>query len=209
MNVFRPIGLTGLLLPVLLAGLLCAAASTAASAAAQDEPAGSAPSAEPAPAPSPGGVDSTYQLGPGDKVQINVFNQADLSGEYTLDGDGRFSMPLIGTVEANGLTPLELEALLVGRFKPDYLVNPRIFIQVGNYRPYYLMGEVAATGAFPYQPGLTYLTAIANAGGYTYRAKQDVVYVIRGDDPTQTEIKLSVEEKVQPGDIIRVAERLF
>ncbi len=56
---------------------------------------------------------------------------------------------------------------------------------------------------------MTYLTAIANAGGYTYRAKQDVVYVIRGDDPTQTEIKLSVEEKVLPGDIIRVAERLF
>jgi polysaccharide export outer membrane protein len=71
------------------------------------------------------------------------------------------------------------------------------------------MGEVASKGAFPYQPGLTYLTAIANAGGFTYRAKQDHVFVIRGDDPTQTEIKLSVEEKVLPGDIIRVAERLF
>jgi protein involved in polysaccharide export with SLBB domain len=71
------------------------------------------------------------------------------------------------------------------------------------------MGEVATRGAFPYQPGLTYLTAIANAGGFTYRAKQDHVFVIRGDDPTQTEIKLSVEEKVQPGDIIRIAERLF
>ena len=190
---------------LLLTALLC----DAVGAAAQEKPAAAAQSAQPAPAPPSGTVDSTYELGPGDRVQINVFNQADLSGEYTLDGDGRFSMPLIGTVEANGLTPLELEALLVSRFKPDYLVNPRIFIQVGNYRPYYLMGEVAGTGAFPYQPGLTYLTAIANAGGYTYRAKQDVVYVIRGDDPTQTEIKLSVEEKVQPGDIIRVAERLF
>jgi len=159
--------------------------------------------------PASGTADSTYKLGPGDKVMINIFNQDDLSGEYTLDGDGLFSMPLIGTVDANGLTPPELEALLVNRFKPDYLVNPRIFIQVGNYRPYYLMGEVAGTGAFPYQPGLTYLTAIAKAGGYTYRAKQDVVFVIRADDPTQTEIKLSVEEKVLPGDIIRVAERLF
>jgi polysaccharide export outer membrane protein len=181
--------------------LLTALLSGAAAVCAQDAPTN--------PAPAVGSVDSTYKLGPGDKVQINVFNQADLSGEYTLDGDGRFSMPLIGTVDANGLTPLELEALLVGKFKPDYLVNPRIFIQVGNYRPYYLLGEVASKGAFPYQPGLTYLTAIAEAGGYTYRAKQDVVYVIRGDDPTQTEIKLSVEEKVLPGDIIRVAERLF
>jgi polysaccharide export outer membrane protein len=199
--------------PLLLAGLLCAAGG----AAAQDEPAAptaaatpsTAPATAPAPAPGTGTVDSTYTLGPGDKVRINVFNQEELSGEYTLDGDGLFSMPLIGTVDANGLTPLELEALLVSRFKPDYLVNPRIFIQVGNYRPYYLMGEVAGTGAFPYQPGMTYLTAIANAGGFTYRAKKDYVYVIRGDDPEQNEIKLSVEEKVQPGDIIRIAERLF
>ena len=71
------------------------------------------------------------------------------------------------------------------------------------------MGEVATKGAFPYQPGLTYLEAIANAGGFTYRAKQDHVFVIRGEDPEQEEIKLGIDEEVQPGDIIRVAERLF
>ena len=138
-----------------------------------------------------------------------MFNQADLSGEYTLDGDGRFSMPLIGTVDAAGLTPAELEAVLVDRFKPDYLVNPRIFVQVLNYRPYYLIGEVRGTGAFPYRAGMTYMQAIAIAGGFSYRAKQDHVLVIRSDDPEQNEIKLSVDEKVQPGDIIRVAERIF
>ena len=92
------------------------------------------------PPPPTATIDSTYKLAPGDRVFINVFNQPDLSGEFTLDGDGRFSMPLIGTVEARELTPLDLEALLVGRFKPDYLVNPRIFVQVANYRPYYLIG---------------------------------------------------------------------
>jgi len=156
-----------------------------------------------------GTSDSTYVLGAGDIVRISVFNQADLSGDYQLDGDGRISMPLIGSVEADGLTPADLENVLVERFRPDYLVNPRIFVQVMNYRPYYLMGEVSGRGAFPYKAGMTYLTAIANAGGFTYRAKQDFVYVIRADDPEQKEIKLSVEEKVQPGDIIRVAERLF
>ena len=173
----------------------------ASNLAAQDEP-----ESLPRPAVT---VDSSYQLAPGDKVRINVFNQEDLSGEHTLDGNGQFSMPLIGTVNANGLTADELEALLVSRYKPDYLVNPRIFVQIGNYRPYYLMGEVASKGAFPYQPGLTYLEAIANAGGFTYRAKQGVVYVIRGDDPEQNEIKLSIDDEVQPGDIIRIAERLF
>lgn len=159
--------------------------------------------------PAAGSSDFNYKLDYGDRITINVFNQAELSGEYTLDGDGRFSMPLIGTVEAAGLTPAELEALLVDRFKPDYLVNPRIFVQVLNYRPYYLIGEVRGTGAFPYRAGMTYMQAIAIAGGFSYRAKQEHVFVIRSDDPEQNEIKLSVEEKVQPGDIIRVAERLF
>lgn len=159
--------------------------------------------------PAPGTSDYTYKLDYGDRITINIFNQPDLSGEYVLDGDGRFSMPLIGTVDAAGMTPAELEAHLIDRYKPDYLVNPRIFIQVLNYRPYYLIGEVRGTGAFPYRAGMTYMQAIAIAGGFSYRAKQDHVFVIRGDDPEQNEIKLSVDERVKPGDIIRVAERLF
>lgn len=153
--------------------------------------------------------DATYKLTAGDKIKIDVYNQPDLSGEFQLDGEGRISMPLIGRVDAAGLTAAELEAVLVDLLRPDFLVNPRIFIQVGIYKPYYLIGEVNGTGAFPYVAGMTYLTAIANAGGYSYRAKKDWVYVIRADDPEQKELKLSVEEKVQPGDIIRVAERLF
>jgi polysaccharide export outer membrane protein len=159
--------------------------------------------------PALGASDSTYQLDSGDQIKINVFNQPDLSGDFKLDNEGRIFMPLVGLVDAKGRTAAELEALLVSRFKPDYLVNPRIFIQVVNYRPYYLIGEALKTGAFPYIAGMTYLTAIANAGGFTYRAKKDYVYVIRADDPEQEEVKLSVEETVQPGDIIRIAERLF
>jgi polysaccharide export outer membrane protein len=162
------------------------------------------------PAPPQGMVnDSAYRLGAGDRISISVFNQEDLSGEYSLDGKGRFSMPLIGTVDAAGRTSSELEELLVDRFKPDYLVNPRVYVQVLNYRPYYLVGEVASTGAFPYVAGMSYLKAIAIAGGFTYRAKQDYVYVVRADDPEQKEIRLDVNEKVQPGDIIRVDERMF
>jgi len=161
------------------------------------------------PVPESTAGDTGYQLGPRDRVSITIFNQLDLSGEYELDGDGRFSMPLIGVVDASGLTPVELEVLLVKRFKPDYLVNPRISIEVRNYRPYFLIGEVQSTGSFPYVSGITYLTAIAMAGGYTYRGKKGSVYVIHGNDPEQEEIKLDVNEKVRPGDIIRVAERLF
>jgi protein involved in polysaccharide export with SLBB domain len=155
------------------------------------------------------GAESAYQLGAGDRIRISVFNQDDLSGDYALDGKGRFSMPLIGAVSAEGLTPAQLERILVGKFKPDYLVNPRIYVQVMNYRPYYLMGEVNRTGAFPYIAGMTYLKAVAIAGGFSYRAKKGHVFVIRAEDAEQEEVKIDVDEKVQPGDIIRVAERMF
>jgi len=169
----------------------------------------SAQTADSAPLPELNASNSTYRLSAGDTVKISVFNHPDLSGEFQLDEKGEIFLPLIGRVEADTLTSAELEKLLVERFKPDYLVNPRIFIQVGVYKPYYLVGEVLGTGAFPYVAGMTYLTAIANAGGFTYRAKKDHVFVIRADDPSQIEHKLSVEEKVQPGDIIRIEERMF
>jgi protein involved in polysaccharide export with SLBB domain len=159
--------------------------------------------------PQPSSADTSYRLGAGDRIKISVFNQEDLTGEYSLDGKARFSMPLIGTVNAGGLTASELESVLVRSFKPDYLVNPRVYVQVLNYRPYYLIGEVNTTGAFPYVAGMTYLKAIAIAGGFSYRAKRGVVYVIRGTDIEQEEVKLDVDEKVRPGDIIRVAERIF
>jgi len=157
----------------------------------------------------PVGSDSDYELAVGDRIQVTVANHADLSGEFVIDGKGQFFMPLIEEVDADGLKPAELERRITDLLKPDYLVNPRVRIQVLKYRPYYLMGEVASRGAFPYLSGMSYLTAIAIAGGFTYRAKQDYVYVIRADDEALEEIKLPMNEKVQPGDIIRVAERLF
>jgi polysaccharide export outer membrane protein len=156
-----------------------------------------------------GNLDPGYRLGPGDQIRVHVFNQDDLTGEYVLDGDGRFSMPLIGLVNANGLATHELEARLVDLYRPDYLVNPRISVEVQNYRPYYIIGEVRSPGGYPYVDGITYLNAVAIAGGYTYRAKKDWVWVIPAGEGNDEEIKTDVNERVMPGDIIRVAERIF
>ena len=161
------------------------------------------------PIPALSASDTTYKLDSGDIVRINVFGQPELSGEFKLDGNAQFAMPLIGRIDAKDLTSAELEILLVERLRPDYLVNPRIFVQVLNYRPYYLIGEVGARGAFPYVAGMTYLYAIVKAGGFGYRAKKKYVYVIRQNDPEQKEIKLGLDQMVQPGDIIRIPERLF
>jgi len=152
--------------------------------------------------------DSDYRLNPGDKISVSVFNHEDLSGEFAVDGSGRIFLPLIGQVQVSGLTSTELETELIGRYRPDYLVNPKISVRVQMFKPYYIMGEVQTQGPFDFTEGMTYLEAIARAGGYTYRAKKDVVYVVRaGSQPD--EVRFEVNEKVQPGDVIRVAERIF
>jgi len=103
----------------------------------------------------------------------------------------------------------ELESRLIKKLSPDYLLNPRISIQVLNFRPFYILGEVADPKSYPYVDGMTYLNAVAIAGGYTYRAKKDYVYVVRGNDTERKEIKVNMDQKVMPGDTIRVDERFF
>ncbi|MEM1411520.1 MAG: polysaccharide biosynthesis/export family protein [Pseudomonadota bacterium] len=156
-----------------------------------------------------GPVDERYRLGSGDRIKVTVFNHPDLSGEYALDGAGNFPMLFIGEVEAVGKTAGELETSIIEALRPDYLVNPRVTVQVLTYRPFYIIGEVGSAGDYPYVDGMTYLNAIAIAGGYTFRAKQDIVYVIRAGDPEEEEIRLPVSDRVQPGDIIRIDERMF
>jgi protein involved in polysaccharide export with SLBB domain len=150
---------------------------------------------------------AAYRLGPSDVIIVTVHNHEDLSGTLRLDGSGLISMPLIGQVPAEGLTAEELVSRVENLFKPDYLVNPRVTVQIQNYRPYYLIGEVDKTGAFNYVQGMTFMRAIAIAGGYSYRAKKGVVFVQRGEG--EDEVKMNVDERAQPGDIIRVKERLF
>jgi polysaccharide export outer membrane protein len=98
---------------------------------------------------------------------------------------------------------------VVDSLRPDYLVHPRVSVQVLNYRPFYIIGEVNNPDSYHYVDGMTYLNAVAIAGGFTYRAKRDDVYVIRADSETRDEIKVDIDDEVQPGDIIRIAERFF
>lgn len=150
-----------------------------------------------------------YLLGPGDRVKITVFGHQDLSGEFQLDAYGRISMPLIQTVNAASLSQSELESLITHRLRPDYLVNPRVSVEVLTYRPFYIVGEVRNAGDFPYQGNLTVLKAIALAGGYTERANTKKVYITRAKDPDKKKRKASQDTVVYPGDIITIPPRYF
>lgn len=152
---------------------------------------------------------SGYKLGSGDKIRVTVFGHEDLSGEFEVDGSGNVSLPLIRNIKAEGLTPRELEQVVADRLSPDYLVNPRVSVEVLNYRPFYIYGEVTKPGSFPYVNGMTVINAVAMAGGFTYRARTSKVRIIRANDPSRTPQDADKDTPVMPGDVIEVPERYF
>ena len=150
-----------------------------------------------------------YTLGSGDVVKMTVFGQDDLSGEFTVDGQGMVSLPLIGNVKVGGLTVRQAEKKVVGELKPDYLKNPRVSIEVLNYRPFYIIGEVKKPGSYPYVSGMTVINAVALGGGFTYRARENDLLIIRATDPQRRKQRASQDTVVLPGDVIEVPERYF
>lgn len=154
-----------------------------------------------------GGVPN-YLLGAGDRIVVTVFGHEDLSGEFELDGQGRIALPLIGEVALSRQTLRQAERRIVDLLKPDYLVNPRVSIQVTNYRPFYILGEVNRPGSYPYVNGLTVVQAVAIAGGYTYRARESRVSVQRADDPKEGQ-PAGPATVILPGDVINVPQRYF
>lgn len=150
-----------------------------------------------------------YRLGSGDELRITVFGQPDLTGQFEIDGSGSIAMPLIGEVGAADLTVRELENAITAQLADGYLRDPRVSAEVINYRPYYILGEVNQPGEYPYNSGLTVQNAVAAAGGYTYRANQRVVFIKALDDDRELSYQLSPQIQVQPGDTIRIGERLF
>ena len=149
-----------------------------------------------------------YNLGSGDKVRITVFGHTDLSGEFLVDDTGIISMPLIGSVKSGGLTIRELEKTIIAKLKDGYLVNPSVNVEVVKFRPFYIIGEVARPGSYPYISGMTVFNAVALAGGFTSRAKKSEVLISRGGGKAK-EVKLKSETFVMPGDIIEIPERFF
>jgi protein involved in polysaccharide export with SLBB domain len=155
-------------------------------------------------------VSGDYRLGPNDRTRITVFGQPNLTGEFMLDGNGAVAFPLIGNINANGMTPRELQQAIAGKLDPDYLRNPSVSVEVLTRRPFYVLGEVQKPGNYPYVTDITALNAVAMAGGYTYRAKTTEFYVKRLDkDGRMVRVVAKPETIIRPGDTLEVRERYF
>jgi protein involved in polysaccharide export with SLBB domain len=149
------------------------------------------------------------RLAPGDKVRVTVFGEDKLSGEYQIDNAGSLSLPLAGTIRGAGLTKSELEQSLTKQLQGEYLRNPKVTIDVTSFRPFYVLGEVSKPGEYPYRSGLNVLSAIAVAGGATYRASTSKVMIQRSGSTEMTEYPQATTVLIMPGDVVRVPERFF
>lgn len=150
-----------------------------------------------------------YRIGAGGRLRVATYGEDRLTGEFSVNAAGEVSFPLLGPVPAAGKTVLEfnssLRALLAGQF----MRNPQVTVEMVNFRPVYILGEVQRPGEFPFGDRMSIYALVAKAGGFTYRANQGYVLVRGEEEAEERAVRLSSGTAVHPGDTIRVPERTF
>jgi polysaccharide biosynthesis/export protein len=157
----------------------------------------------------PTDVSAAYLLGPGDNLQVNIFGEPDLTGTYRVSEGGAVVIPLVGAVPASGTTIETFQQTLVEHLKANALQAPSVSVSVTDYRPFFILGEVKNPGSYPYVPNMTVLTAVAIAGGFTYRAAETQLSVTRTSNGHPAESRALRDSRVLPGDVVNVFERHF
>lgn len=147
-----------------------------------------------------------YTLGPEDKIRITVYGHADLSGSFTVDDVGTISLPLIGRINARGLTLPEIEQTVTEQLSSNQILHPKVSIETIELRPFCVLGEVKNPGCFSYVFGLSGSKAIATAGGYTYRSEKNKFVITRENG---RKVAGDHDTPVFSGDMIEVFERFF
>lgn len=153
--------------------------------------------------------EAVYRLGSGDQLKITVYGEERLTGVFPVNGEGKIAYPLLGELTAAGKTLQDLEGEIRSGLADGYVNNPSITVEIANYRPYYILGEVAKPGEYAFVDGLSIFSAVARAGGFTYRADQRRIYIRHNAGKAEKEYRLDGDTPVQPGDTVRVGERTF
>lgn len=154
-------------------------------------------------------TDGPYLLDTGDRLRIFVYGQPNLSRSYTVDHDGRITVPLIGNVPARGKTTSQLEGAIKSRLGAEFVRDPQVTVDILQNRPFFILGEVRSPGQYPYVSGMTVETAVAIAGGYSERASTKRFRLQRRINGYVEVIEAPGDYVVQPGDTVTVFERWF
>ncbi len=150
-----------------------------------------------------------YKLDTGDSVRLIVFGHEKLSGEFGIGSSGKVSFPLILETQVSGLTVKELEDYITNELSPQYLLDPKVSIEVLSYRDVYILGEVRTPGKYPYIPNMTVQKAVAIAGGYTYRAKEKTAEITRQSQGEITTKIIGAKSMILPGDTLVINRKWF
>jgi polysaccharide export outer membrane protein len=153
--------------------------------------------------------DPAYRLDAGDKLRVVIYGQEGLTNTYAIDAGGTITMPLIGQVPARGRTPAALAAEIAARLRRGYIREPSVAVEIEAYRPFFILGEVAAPGQYPYVPNMTVESAIAIAGGFSPRAKRDMVTLTHTEAGGAARYEVPLGTSLGPGDTVLVGERWF
>ena len=162
-----------------------------------------------APLPAPAASDTSYRLDAGDRLRVVVYGQDGLTNTYAIDAGGAITMPLIGSVPARGQTPAGLAAAISARLRNGYIREPSVAVEIEAYRPFFILGEVAAPGQYPYVPNMSVESAVAIAGGFSPRARRDHVTLTHTDRSGSMRVVVPLGTALSPGDTVLVGERWF
>jgi polysaccharide export outer membrane protein len=154
-------------------------------------------------------LDAAYYLDTGDKLRVVVYGQEGLTNTYAIDAGGSITLPLIGAVPARGRTPAGLASQIAGSLRRGFIRDPSVAVEVEAYRPFFILGEVAAPGQYPYVPNMTVESAVAIAGGFSPRALRDRVTVTHTDASGTARYVVPPGTSISPGDTVLVGERWF
>ncbi|ACI50524.1 polysaccharide export protein [Gluconacetobacter diazotrophicus PA1 5] len=151
-----------------------------------------------------------YRLGVDDQIRVLTYGQDQLTSDFRVDSNGKVAFPLAGHLQAEGLTTSEFAAEISAALEKARMVRqPNVTVEVTAYRLVSILGEVARPGQYAYQPFMTMLTAVASAGGFTYRALEDRAYVVRQEGDHTVVGRLNPQDYVKPGDVLKIYERHF
>ena len=160
-------------------------------------------------APMPVVHDRAYRVDAGDRLRVVVFGQEGLTNSYAIDAGGAITLPLIGSVPARGRTPAGLAAEITAKLRNGYIRDPSVAVEIEAYRPFFILGEVAAPGQYPYVPNMSVESAVAIAGGFSPRARRDRVTLTHTDSSGSMRVVVPLGTSLSPGDTVMVGERWF
>jgi len=160
-------------------------------------------------APLPAVHDAAYRLDAGDKLRVVVYGQEGLTNTYAIDAGGSITMPLIGAVAARGRTPARLAAEISAKLRNGFIREPSVAVEIEAYRPFFILGEVAAPGQYPYVPNMSVESAVAIARGFSPRARRDSVTLTHADASGPMRMVVPLGTAIGPGDTVLVGERWF